>query len=486
MSLRTSTIPPPMDTPARVLVVDDDADLRRTLARLLVSRGFEASTVGSGAEALALLASRPVDVVVMDMRLPGATGLEVLPVLRREHPEVEVIMMTAFADVDTAVRAVREGAYDFLTKPFTSNDTVVLAIEKAAERKKLLDRARELEDRLEAQASFGELIGNSPRMRQIYRVATGVAPTSSTVLILGENGTGKELVARAIHQKSLRADRPFCAINCGAIPENLVETELFGSSRGAFTGALDRPGLFEMADAGTLFLDEVGDLPSVAQVKLLRALAEGEVRRVGAPDAKHVDVRVIAATNVDLRERISAGKFREDLFYRLNVIPIELPPLRERKEDIALLAYHFLKRYARRTGRDVRRIRPDAMEVLQAHDWPGNVRELENAIEHAMVMSRGEALTSNDLPTAFGVRRDSRPSLPMEMPGWGAELGDLPYADAKDRAVAGFEQSYVEKLMQRTHGNVSEAARQAGMDRSNFRRLLKRVRDVVRIPGGDA
>ncbi|MDI1435081.1 sigma-54-dependent transcriptional regulator [Polyangium sorediatum] len=463
---------------AHVMVVDDEPALRRSLARVLLAEGFDVMTAEDGAAALTLLSTaRAVDVVLLDVMMPGPSGMEVLARIKEQHPEVEVVMMTAFGDIDTAVAAVRQGAYNFLTKPFGPTETVALALMQAAEHKRLVDRTRLLEQRLVEHERFGELIGRSSRMQDVYRIALGAAPTTSTVLILGENGTGKELVARAIHQHSLRSDRPLRAINCGAIPETLVETELFGSMRGAFTGAQDRPGLFELADKGTVFLDEIGDLPLSAQAKLLRALAEGEIKRVGATEPKTVDVRVIAATNVDLKERIASGRFREDLYYRLAVIPVHLPPLRQRKEDIPLLAYHFLHKYARRSGRDIKRIGVEALRLLREQPWPGNVRQLENAIEHAVVMTRGDSILPSDLP--FG--RDEAPAGEDGAPGdtrafWGDTLSELPFTQAKEKAALAFERAYVERLLKRTSNNVSEAARQAGMDRSNFRRLMKKVR----------
>ncbi|HWZ87868.1 MAG TPA: sigma-54 dependent transcriptional regulator, partial [Polyangiaceae bacterium] len=395
---------------------------------------------------------------------------------------VEVIMMTAFGDVETAVKAVRAGAYHFLTKPFRSNDEVVLTVTKAAERRRLVDRALLLERRLEQMEKFGELIGNSPAMQEVYRLAIGVAPTSSTVLILGESGTGKELTARAIHGHSARLNNPFVAVNCSAIPVDLVESELFGHVRGAFTGATaTRAGLFESADHGTLFLDEVGDLPPLAQVKLLRALQEGEVKRVGSNETRTVDVRVVAATNVDLRSRISAGRFREDLFYRLNVVPISLPALRERREDIPLLAYHFLQKYASRSGSQVKKISPEAMRLLSAQRWPGNVRELENAVEHAVVFCRDDTMTPAELP--FGRSASVGPAEANGAAGVDPAaqgLFDLPYREAKERSLEAFETAYFTGLLARTQGNVSEAARQAGLDRSNFRRAVKRAGVRVR------
>jgi DNA-binding NtrC family response regulator len=484
ISSAPSTHPPPAGsaprTPgeippqARVLLVDDEPSLRRSVARLLMAKGFAVDTAEDGAAALDLLKTRNIDVILLDLMMPKMSGMDVLGRVKQLYPDVEVIMMTAFGDFDTAVTAVRAGAYDFLAKPFANPDAVTLALEKAAEHRRLVDRTRALERRLEQHEKFGELVGSSSKMQEVYRLALGVAPTSSTVLILGENGTGKELVARAIHQHSTRADKLLRVVNCGAIPETLVEAELFGSVRGAFTGAIDKPGLFELADKSTVFLDEIGDLPMMAQVKLLRVLAEGEVKRVGAGETKVVDVRVLAATNVDLKERIAAGRFREDLYYRLSVIPVHLPPLRRRREDIPLLAYHFLQKYGRRAGREIRRISVEALRLLRDHPWPGNVRELENAIEYAVVMARGDAIMPTDLPFAR-----ARPSEDEGSAGglfFGEDLAELPYADAKDRAVDAFDRAYVDRLMKRAEGNVSGAARQAGMDRSNFRRLLKKVR----------
>lgn len=466
------------DTPPKVLVVDDEPTLRRSLARLLLSRGMGVLTADDGAVAMQILQREEVDVALVDLMMPRVGGLELLEHVRREHSGVEVVIMTAFGDVETAVKAVRAGAYHFLTKPFRSNDEVVLTITKAAERRRLLDRTAMLERRLELTEKFGELIGNSPQMQEVYRLALGVAPTGSTVLILGESGTGKELTARAIHQHSPRATNPFVAVNCSAIPIDLVESELFGHVRGAFTGATTtRPGLFESADHGTLFLDEVGDLPPLAQVKLLRALQEGEVKRVGSNDTRIVDVRVIAATNVDLKNRIVAGGFREDLYYRLNVVAISLPPLRDRPEDIPQLAYHFLQKYAARSDSPVRKISPEAMRILQNYRWHGNVRELENAIEHSVVFCRDSTIAPTDLPFSRKQGTSIEPTvelLPSAAPGSGA-LEDLPYREAKDRALHSFETTYFTSLLQRAGGNVSEAARQAGLDRSNFRRAAKRA-----------
>jgi two-component system response regulator HydG len=469
--------------PPRVLVVDDEPVLRRTLMRLLESGGMQVLSADDGATAIEVLERESVDVAVVDLMMPRVGGLELLQHIREHHADTQVVLMTAFGDVETAVNAVRAGAYHFLTKPFRSNDEIVLTVAKAAEHRRLVDHAVRLERRLEEIERVGELLGNSAGMREVYRLALGVAPTASTVLILGESGTGKELTARAIHKQSPRANKQFVAVNCAAIPVDLVESELFGHMRGAFSGATaTRPGLFEVADGGTLFLDEVGDLPLAAQVKLLRALQEGEVKRVGSNETRIVDVRVIAATNVDLRNRIAAGRFREDLYYRLNVVAISVPPLRERPEDIPLLAQHFVGRYAERTNRPIRGISERAMELLMAHAWPGNVRELENAIERAVVFCRSETIQPSDLPFSADTPRSGPPSggesataSAAAVPPSAADVADLCYRDAKAKAVAAFEAVYFSGLLERTGGNVSEAARRAGLDRSNFRRAARRA-----------
>jgi DNA-binding NtrC family response regulator len=451
-----------------------------------------------GGQALEYIRRTPPDVALVDMMMPGVGGLEVLAQVTAMGSPCEVILMTAFADVDSAVAAMKAGAYHFLTKPFHSNDAVAHAVAKAGEHRRLADRARQLEQALLSKERFGEIIGDSPKILEVFRLIQGVGPTSSTVMILGESGTGKELVARAIHQHSTRANKPFVAVNCGAIPKELVESELFGHVRGAFTGAQTaRAGLFETADGGTILLDEVGDLPLAAQVKLLRVLQEGEIKRVGADETRTVDVRVLAATNVDLMTRIQSGQFRRDLYYRLHVIAIELPPLRERGDDALLLANHFLNKFARSMQRDAKRLSREAAQALTEYDWPGNVRELEHAIEHAVVLSQKDVITPSDLPftrpSSFlresGTMPGVEPSRPVPevtaSPTGGAasassmlaDLTTLPYAEAKRRLVALFDETYTGELLRDSGGNMSEAARRAGLDRSNFRRLLKRHKD---------
>jgi DNA-binding NtrC family response regulator len=459
--------------PARILIVDDEPEMRRSLARLLSSQGMNVLTARSGEEALGLLEKEAIDVALVDLQMPGVSGLEVLREIKKQSLGVYVVIMTAHGDVDTAVQAMHAGAYHFLTKPFRSTDEVVLTLVKAVEHRRLLDRNSVLEKRLQRTEKFGELIGHSRKMREVYERSIGVAGTSSTVLIVGESGTGKELTARAIHEHSTRRDGRFVAINCSAIPESLIESELFGHEKGAFTGAVSaRLGLFERADGGTLFLDEIGDLPLLAQVKVLRALQEGEVRRVGSDETKIVDVRVVTATNVDLRTRILDGRFRQDLYYRLSVVEIALPPLRERAEDIPLLAYHFLKKHAEASRSEAARISHDCLTELSRRTWPGNVRELENAIQHAIVFCRGATLETGDLPKSTEAPIVVAPSRSAQYSSW----VDLPYRLAKERALEQFELDYFSSLFERTAGNVSEAARQAGLDRSNFRRALRRAK----------
>ncbi|MFN7135375.1 MAG: sigma-54 dependent transcriptional regulator, partial [Myxococcales bacterium] len=381
--------------------------------------------------------------------------------------------MIVYATVETAVQAVQVGADDYLTKPFDNIDDVVLTVQKAFERKALLDRNRQLEGMLDVRDRFEGLIGQGPKMQAVFKLISGVAYSSATVLVTGESGTGKELAARALHYKSPRKDRPFVAVNCSALTETLLESELFGHVKGAFTGAIaNKKGLFEAADGGTLFLDEIGDIPASTQVRLLRALQEGEVKRVGSNDTVKVDVRVIAATNVDLLKARNEGRFREDLYYRLNVISVQLPPLRERPEDIPLLVHHFLAKYGAKTGKQLSRVDAGAMEALTTHRWTGNVRELENVIERAVVLAQGDVLTVEDLPEGLGEERAGAEIA-------GATLAHLPYAQAKKLAMRAFERRYLTSILNRAEGNISLAARLAGVDRSNFRRLLKQY-DVAR------
>ncbi len=468
--------------PARILVVDDEPALLRALESLLRKKGHEVVALDSPIQATQQLALEDFDVALLDIKMPDLSGLELLSAVKNRRPEVEVVMMTGHATVETALAAIKSGAYDYLTKPFEDVEHVARVVARAADRKLLIDRTRQLERELEALEGRHGLVGSSAGMREVARMIDAVAYSAATVLVTGESGTGKELVARALHQKSPRKNQPFVALNCGALTETLLESELFGHVKGAFTGAQrDQKGLFEAADGGTIFLDEIGDIPLSTQVRLLRVLQEGEMKRVGSADAIKVDVRVIAATHRDLPKLVKAGKFREDLFYRLNVIAIPLPPLRDRIEDVPLLAQHFLKRYAERLGKKVRTVSAEALELLSGYRWPGNVRELENAVERAVVLCRGEGIAPADLPPSVTGRTAP---LVREVPQNGEEQAWLTqsYATAKENALRRFERSYVEALMRSCDNNISAAARKAGMDRSNFKRVLRKYRADL---GGD-
>jgi two-component system response regulator HydG len=477
----------PMERPARVLVVDDEPTLLRALETLLRKKGYDVVALESPIAATQQLALEDFDVALLDIKMPQLSGLELLSAVKHRRPEVEVIMMTGHATVETALAAVRAGAYDYLTKPFEDVELVARSVAKAIERKSLFDRNRELENRLRQQEGGPPegMVGTSAGMREVVRMVEAVAYSAATVLVTGESGTGKELVARALHARSPRKSHPFVALNCGALTETLLESELFGHVKGAFTGAQrDSKGLFDAADGGTIFLDEIGDIPLSTQVRLLRVLQEGEVKRVGSADSTKVDVRVIAATHRDLPKLVKAGRFREDLFYRLNVINIPIPALRERVEDVPLLAHHFLRRYADRLGKKVRAVAPEAIELLCGYRWPGNVRELENAIERAVVLCRADTVGAADLPPA--VTGHTAP-LVRETPAAGEESAwlTLSYAAAKEQALRRFEKGYVEALMKACDNNISAAARKAGMDRSNFKRVLRKYRTDVEPDSGE-
>jgi len=381
-----------------VLVVDDDRTGRETLAEAVSEMGYEVASAAAGREALDMLRQREVDIVLTDLKMPGMDGLELLTHAKRIRPDAFVILVTAFATVDTAVEAMKKGAYDYIMKPIDLRQLRVL-LDRASQSRDLLIENELLKDQLGEKYDFSNIIGRSAVMKQVYERIRQVADTNTVVLIEGESGTGKELVANAIHQNSGRRGQPFIKVNCAALPATLLESELFGHERGSFTGAFQqRKGRFELADGGTLFLDEIGDLTLGTQVKLLRVLQNYEFERVGGSETLHVDVRTIAATNADLAELVRQGRFREDLYYRLHVVPINLPPLRERREDIPLLVSHFVKHYAGRNNKDIRGVSAEAMNTLTTYSWPGNVRELQNCIENMVVMSGSTILGPELLP----------------------------------------------------------------------------------------
>ncbi|HEX5437277.1 MAG TPA: sigma-54 dependent transcriptional regulator [Gemmatimonadaceae bacterium] len=445
----------------RILVVDDEPALRHTLSRILAEDAHETLTASDGEDALSKLATCAVDLVLCDLRMPGVGGLEFIDRYHAGGGSALIIAMSAYGDSDTAIAAMQRGAYDYIQKPFRA-DEVALVVRKAQEREKLRAAVRALEDELSTVRGDAEVVGRSASFQTALDVARKVARYPSTVLVTGESGTGKEVVARFIHRQSPRADAPFVAINCGAIPESLLESELFGHVKGAFTSAnADKRGLFEEAQGGTLFLDEIGELPVAVQVKLLRALQEGEVRRVGATDARLVDVRVIAATNRDLAADVHAGRFRGDLYYRVNVVSVHLPALRDRPEDIPELALHFLARYNERLGLAVHNIAPAAMRLLVEYAWPGNVRELENVIERSLVLAGDATIGTEELPEH--VRSARSPILQ-------AADGDL----SVKRKTAELEQSLIRRALERTRGNRTRAARLLDL---SHRALLYKIRE---------
>jgi DNA-binding NtrC family response regulator len=452
-------------TRARILVVDDKENMLKLFARIL-GEDCELTTAADGARALSLVAAQEFDVVVTDIRMPAADGFEVLAAVKSRSPDTEVVMMTGYATVQDAVEAMKRGAYDYLEKPFDP-DAAALVVSRALERRRLRLQAATLRKELEGVYAFHNIIGKSPGMREVFGLLEQAAGLDITVLLGGETGTGKELAARAIHYHSARKERRFVPVNCGALPPDLVESELFGHARGSFTGATgDKSGLFEEAAGGTIFLDEIGEVPLPVQVKLNRALQEREIRRVGDNRAVKVDVRVIAATHRDLKEEARVGRFREDLFYRLHVFPVRLPPLRERKEDIPLLAAHFLEKHARAFRREVEGIDPDALRALTGYPWPGNVRELENAIERAVAVTRGKRVVLKDLPPE--VKGLQEGSLPAE------ELAKMPFRDAVELARDRVSRDYLVALLREFEGNVTQASARAGMERESLHRLLKR------------
>jgi len=436
-----------------VLVIEDEEKHRRVIGLQLSSEGYAVKAVGTAEEGLKLAGE--TDLVLTDLKLPGMDGLALLEKLHAQNAHLPVIVMSAFGTVEIAVEAMKKGAVDFLPKPF-SLDHLTVVVEKALEVRKLRDENRELREALGQRYQFENIIGKSSPMQEIFATITRVAPTRATVLLAGESGVGKDMIARAIHQHSPCKDRPFVKINCTAIPENLMESELFGYEKGAFTGAnTSKPGKFEQADTGTVFLDEIGDVPGSVQVKLLRVLQEREFERLGSNKTQHTDVRVIAATNVDLRAALEQGTFREDLYYRLNVVPMNIPPLRERKEDIPYLVEHFAKKFGGE-------ISEAAMERLMSYHWPGNVRELENVVERSVLLTQGPRVEEGD------VKIDMAPRRSAEVAG-----GDhfLPEGMTLDQ----YEQSVIREALKRANGNKSQAARLLGLTRNALRYRLAQM-----------
>jgi DNA-binding NtrC family response regulator len=448
-----------MAAPVRVLVVDDDEITCNLLEEVLSKEGYAVHKALDGREAIDRGEKQTYDVVLSDIKMIDVDGMEVLRAYRQRSPETIIIMMTAFGSIETAIRAIKEGAYDYVSKPFKL-DEIKLTLQRALEQRRLVEENIHFRQELITKYKLENIVGRSPQMLQVYKTIARVAESRSTVLVTGESGTGKELIARAIHFNSPRAARPFVAVDCSSLAETLLESELFGHVRGAFTGAVAaKKGLFEEADRGTCFLDEIGDISLAMQAKLLRVLQEHEIKRVGGTETIKIDVRIVAATNQNLEALVTEKKFREDLFYRLNVVSIHLPSLRERPEDVPLLADHFLRKYASQNNKPVSRISPEAMDLMVRHRWPGNVRELENVLERAATLSGTNLILPEDLPRRLQMEpaQVSLSSIPSRMP-----LSEL-------------EKLYIQKVLEETGGNKKKAADILGIDRRTLYRMATRL-----------
>jgi two-component system response regulator PilR (NtrC family) len=463
--------PSPAERSARILVVDDERSMRELLAIVLGREGFEVVVAENGRQALAELDKRPVDLLISDIHMPDMTGLDVLRTAKGLNPDLAGIMVTAFASTETAIEALRMGAYDYIHKPFNV-DELKIVVRGALERRQLKRENVLLKRALQEAHQFSNIIGRSEAMLGVFELIETIAQTSSTVLITGESGTGKELAARAIHFNSLRRERPFVAVNCGALTETLLESELFGHVRGAFTGAAaNKKGLIEVADRGTIFLDEIGEMSPLMQVKLLRVLQERTFRRVGGTEETPADIRIIAATNRDLQQMVAEGKFREDLFYRINVIPLHLPPLRERQEDIPLLAAHFVSRFAADLAKPIQGLAAESLALLTRYHWPGNIRELENAMERAVALERTPVILPTSLPASLRAVQapgaaSAEAGLDMDMlPDSGFDL---------ERHVREIERHYITEALRRTDGVKVKAAELLGMTFRSFRYYAKK------------
>jgi DNA-binding NtrC family response regulator len=450
----------------RLLVVDDETDMLRLLERSIRQElDCEIDTAASGTEALKLLDTRNYDLALIDIRMPGMDGIELLERVKRINPWMTVVIMTAHGVVELAVKSIKKGAYDFITKPFDREELIHL-LQKALERSQLLRENLNLQRRIKEKEPFGDLLGSSPAMQRVYQTIQMIAKTDVTVLITGESGTGKDLAARAIHGLSHRSDQPYVTVNCPTLPENILESELFGYKKGAFTDASsDKIGLFEEARGGTIYLDEIGDITPAIQTKLLRVLQEKEIKPLGQTKSIIVDVRVIASTNRDLEEKIRKQDFREDLFYRLNVLTVQMPPLRERKEDIPLLVEHFLKHYCKEFAKPLKSLSPELMDLLLRRKWQGNVRELENIINRAILLSTGDIIK----PYEIGWTPESTDSCVV-----GSEIHRLEYREAKEEVLHRFHAEYLGELLRRNNGNVTRSARECGLERQALQQILRR------------
>ena len=467
--------------PARILVVEDDTAMRDLLKEALSDGGYAVEGAAGGRAGVERIRQGGVDLVVSDVKMPDMDGLDMLREIKAVTPSPHVITITAFGSIDTAIRAVKLGAFDYITKPFEI-DQLLLSVEKALSERALRSEVARLRDEVERSYGFDNIIGRSPLMQEIFGMIRRLAGSSASVLVTGDSGTGKELVARSLHFNSPRKNRPFVPINCAAIPDALLESELFGYKRGAFTDArTDRAGLFVEADGGTVFLDEIAELSPALQAKLLRVLQEGEVRPLGAARSQKVDVRIVAATNKDLEENLASGAFRQDLFYRLNVIHIHLPALRDRADDVLPLAEHFLIRSAAKAGKDVRAFHEAAKKALLAYGWPGNVRELENVVERAVALVEGPLVRLDDLPPLPSASaRDRRAA---EAPSTEGEPDPFAAALARGLTLAQLERDYIMKVLSAEGGNKTRAAQRLGLDRKTLYRKLEEYNASGAGPG---
>ena len=464
-----------------ILVIDDEEIMREILETLLTREGYRVRLAASGPEGLEVVRSTPLDAVIVDVMMPGMDGLQVLDAIHDIDDELPVLMITAFASMETAVTAMKKGAFDYITKPF-KNDEVLVVLNNAVERRRLVAENVTLKQNLQARYhKFANIIGGSPQMKQVFDLIIQAAPSRSTILITGESGTGKELVARAIHSNSARSDKSFVTVNSGNLPPDLLESTLFGHVKGAFTGAVyPKKGLFDLADKGSIFFDEIGNISGETQAKLLRVMQEREFMRLGGMETIKVDVRIIAATNVDLKQEMEEGRFREDLFYRLHVIAIHLPPLRDRKSDIPLLVQHFLKKYAEENERPVLEVLPETLDLLMEHDWPGNVRELENVIERAVVLTPGRTMGPDMIPEH--VRRAPRTVVPqVALPPEGISLKDV---------TAAYERQWIESALEAAGGVQKRAAELLHIKPTTLNEMIKRYdirprRKKAGAPDGD-
>ena len=454
----------------RILVVDDEIIVCESCQRILEEEGYEVEIALSGKEAFEKMKEHPHDLVITDLKMPGIDGMEVLKVVRKEYPDTIVIMITGFSTVETAVEAMKQGAFDYIPKPFTP-DEVSIVVKKAFEQKNLLLENISLRQELQEKYAFDNIIGKSKKMQELYRTIAKVAPTDRTVMIYGGTGTGKELVARAIHFNSPRRDKPFVPVDCAVLSENLLESELFGHVKGSFTGAIStKPGLFEVADGGTLFLDEVGNITLSIQSKLLRVLQEREFKQVGGTTSKKVNIRLIAATNKDLEKMIKDGTFMEDLYYRLNIVLLHLPSLKDRPEDIPLLAVHFLKKHAEEMGKSVKGFTPEAVDRLIKFPWPGNVRELEHVVERTVVMMEEDMVRPEHL---LLTHQEEKGEPVSAIPMTSEELKEIK-KQLREKAVEDVEKTFVLKALERHNWNVTRAAEEVGMLRPNFQALMRK------------